>query len=521
MKENVRVLAMVVLFIFASMVRAFADDIIWDDIGRGNLGLKTVLINPNNPQIIYVGSSNAVLKSEDNGKNWRNILSVKGQDKAVNFLLFDPNNKNSLYAGTGNGLFYSITQGRSWCRIFQGKNYLENKCTTLATLPYGIYLGTKGGLFISKDNGRSWHKETGKIGKSYILAIAYDLREPGHIYVACIDGVFRTKDNGKSWERIFINHPVESDSNGEEAAEDQDEEERSSDIRYISIDPNNSNYLYLATLRGVYKSQNKGESWELLSTYGLFNQDIKFLLVSRKSNIYAVAKSGVFEYRDQRWHELSSCLVATEINFLSLDAQENNLYAACNKGLFKAHLAHSHDKGKEDIMSLYYKDEPRINEIQEAAINYAEVASEKIKRWRKQAAKKAILPKVSVGLDRNSNDLWHWETGSTTRNDDDALRKGRDSLDWCVSLSWDLSGLIWNEDQTSIDVRSRLMVQLRDDIVDEVTKLYFERIRVKMELENLSIEDRKMRFEKQLKIQELTASLDGLTGGYFSSRVPN
>ncbi|MBU3958549.1 MAG: hypothetical protein KKE91_01660, partial [Candidatus Omnitrophica bacterium] len=93
------------------------------------------------------------------------------------------------------------------------------------------------------------------------------------------------------------------------------------------------------------------------------------------------------------------------------------------------------------------------------------------------------------------------------------------SIEWDVALSWDLGELVWNNDQTSIDVRSRLMVQLREDVLDEVTKLYFERIRVKMELDNLSIEDRKKRFEKELKLQELTAQLDGLTGGYFSSHI--
>ena len=60
------------------------------------------------------------------------------------------------------------------------------------------------------------------------------------------------------------------------------------------------------------------------------------------------------------------------------------------------------------------------------------------------------------------------------------------------------------------------MVELRNNTLDEVTKLYFERIRVKMEIDNLSIEDRKKRTDKQLRFQELTASLDALTGGYFS-----
>jgi len=63
------------------------------------------------------------------------------------------------------------------------------------------------------------------------------------------------------------------------------------------------------------------------------------------------------------------------------------------------------------------------------------------------------------------------------------------------------------------------MVQLRDDILDEVTKLYFERLRVKMELDNLSIEDRKKRWEKELRLKELTASIDAMTAGFFSQKI--
>ena len=40
-----------------------------------------------------------------------------------------------------------------------------------------------------------------------------------------------------------------------------------------------------------------------------------------------------------------------------------------------------------------------------------------------------------------------------------------------------------------------------------------------MELDNLSIEDIKKRFERELTMRELTAMLDALTGGYFSQQL--
>ena len=211
-------------------------------------------------------------------------------------------------------------------------------------------------------------------------------------------------------------------------------------------------------------------------------------------------------------------LTVEEINSLSLDNQ-GNLYTACDKGLFKANLNYFNNGNQDNIISLYFENEPKINEIQQAAIRYAEVGAEKIKEWRKKAKMKAILPKLTVGLDNSKNTNYEIYTSATTRY----TYEGPDdrSSGWDVTLSWDLGDLIWNADQTSIDVRSRLMVQLRDDILDEVTKLYFERIRVKMEINNLTIEDSKKRCEKELKLQELAASLDALTGGYFSSHLPD
>jgi len=512
-----RIVAGLLVFLLGSKM-GFAGEVEWQDIGRGILDVKSVLVTPDNPNIIYIGASAGIFKTEDAGATWRNILSVDGQNKGVNFLLFDPQDKLALYAATSQGLYQSTEAGKNWSRIFQGKNTTENECVTLGILPSGIYLGTKAGPFVSKDKGRTWSKESGKIGNSSVFAIAYNAVEPDCIYVACLGGVFKTQDAGESWERIFVTHPAENGDNGDEISEDQDEEERFSKIRYIALDPNNANYLYLATGYGVYRSKDKGKTWEAMTDYGLLNRDTKFILVSGKSALYAATPSGVFEYRGERWQEISFNLMCNDIRFLTQD-NSGGLYAACDKGLFKASLRNAENDARSNIVSFYGKGEPKIREIQEAAIKYAEVQPEKIMRWRNQAAKKALLPQLSIGIDRNTTDLWHWEGGSTTKTDDDELQRGRDTIDWDVSLTWDLGELIWNENQTAIDVRSKLMAELRDGILDEVTKTYFERVRVKMELDGLAIEDKKKRTEKELRLQELAASLDALTGGYFSQHI--
>jgi photosystem II stability/assembly factor-like uncharacterized protein len=519
MKRNF-VVILAVGFVLCFCILAYAADLAWEDIGGGNLDIESVLLEADKPQVIYIGTGSSVLKTQDGGKNWKNVLFVKGENKKVNFVSFDPQDKNSLYAATGNGLFYSQDKGQTWKRIFQGKNFFEADCTSLAVLPYEIYLGTRGGLFVSRDKGRTWQKATGNLSLSSILNIVYNPKEINSMYVACRDGIFKTEDGGKTWERVFVVHATEDENGAGETNEDRDEMMRVSNVRYIACDPNNVNQLYLATKRGIFSSQDRGKTWRSVSSFGLLSQDIKFLLLSDKSDIYTATQSGIFMYKDERWQELSLNLSVSKINFLAQDYQ-NNLYAACDRGLFKANM-HSFNREQQDsIMSMYYKDEPSINEMQEAAIRYAEVEPEKIKAWRERAARKALLPQVSVGIDRNTTDLWHWEGGSTTKVDDDILRKGNDSLEWDVRLTWDLGELIWNDDQTNIDVRSRLMVELRDDILDQVTKIYFERLRVKMELNSLAIEDRKKRFEKELRLQELTAMLDALTGGYFSQQIKN
>src|SRR3990167_4993451 len=110
-KNTVNVILVSLLIFLLGAYLCFAGEVEWQNISRENLDLRTVLVNPDNPGIIYAGAGSRILKTEDSGASWRNIFSIKGQNRSVNFLLFDPWDRNSLYAATGNGLFYSTNQG--------------------------------------------------------------------------------------------------------------------------------------------------------------------------------------------------------------------------------------------------------------------------------------------------------------------------------------------------------------------------------------------------------------------------
>jgi hypothetical protein len=496
-----------------SFAVAQGQEIPWQQISREHLDVTALALEPANPATIYIAAENSVFKTEDGGVSWRNILSIRGQNRAINFLCLSSGKENSLYAATGSGLYYSQDCGENWQRIFRGRNSRENDCAAVTVLPNAIYLGTKAGLFISKDNGRSWSKAGARLGENQIFGLAHHFEEPDYLYVACVDGVFKSRDAGKSWERVFValrteeSPEEEQDENGE-----NNHEAQTSQVKYIALDQNNPSVLYLATSRGVYKSQDRASTWELLSTSGLLSLDMRLVLITQRSRVLVATKTGVYAFGGAHWQELSIRLPVEEVNFLAVDNQEN-LYAACDKGLFKAQFENPL-ADKQGILALYCKDEPKINQVQKAAIRYAEVEPEKIKDWRRKAQIKAILPRLTVGIDRSESTNYEIYTSATKHY----VYAGPYDKDngWDVTLTWELGDLIWNDDQTSIDVRSRLMVELRDDILDEVNKLYFERIRLKMEIDRLAIEDRAKRLEKELRLEELTASLDALTGGYYS-----
>ena len=204
----------------------------------------------------------------------------------------------------------------------------------------------------------------------------------------------------------------------------------------------------------------------------------------------------------------------------ALAASSRYLWAATDQGLYRVPIEpYSFSEGAlptpQELLANFTF-EPTIAQVQAAAIRYAEVHPEKIRRWRRQASLKALLPSVDLGFDQDRSRDSSIDEGTFPNYQLISSQDLDSSLD--LSVTWDLGELIWSPHQTSIDVRSKLMAQLRDDLINEVTRTYFERRRLQVALLTAPPSDQHALMDKELRLQELTALIDGLTGGDFLQR---
>jgi ligand-binding sensor domain-containing protein len=447
---------------------------------------------------------------------WRDI-AADVNSREFNCVAVDATRPQIVYVGTANGAFKTTNGGEDWQQIYKG--WGARKKVRQILIGQGIiYLCTDGGLLISKNGGKRWAASHGAAARSMVRSIAILSKEEPKLFIATSQGLFKAADGERGWR------PISTQSLGKEIIEDWAEEEELGrlKIRCVAASRLHPKRLYIGTEDGVYLSDDGCRSMERITDEGLLEKSINFVAESLDGTdrLYSVTKNGVY-YLDAKWHLLDLSRYFGEPRSIAFDRDPtNSMWVATEKGVFKSAESASDDKIEEFETSAiynYFNDEPSVQEVQEEAIEYAEVHPYKIASWRTRANISAVMPRLSFGIDNDSSDGLHWDSGQNP--DRWVVGPENESTGWDITFTWDLSKLIWNGAQTLIDVRSKLMVQLRDDILDEATSYYYERRRLQIELLEAPPKNMRTRIKKELRVQELTANLDALTGGYFSKQL--
>jgi photosystem II stability/assembly factor-like uncharacterized protein len=258
----------------------------------GSIGALAVA--PSSPNTVYVGSGeglrrpdlsvgNGIYKSTDAGRTWQHLGQRDGalrDAQQIGSILIDPKNANRVFVGAlghpygpnaERGVFRSLDGGQTWQKVLYKDDNTgaidlvfdpRNSQVVFADMwasrrpPWtadNSYNGPGSGLYKSTDGGNNWRRitkglpsEADKLGR---IGLAVSLSDPDRMY-AMVDarkngGVYRSDDAGESWQLVNTEERIWG---------------RGDDFACVRVDPRNKDVIYVANTT-TYRSDDAGKNF--------------------------------------------------------------------------------------------------------------------------------------------------------------------------------------------------------------------------------------------------------------------
>jgi len=176
-------------------------------------------------------------------------------------------------------------------------------------------------------------------------------------------------------------------------------------------------------------------------------------------------------------------------------------------------------KTVDDVMAAFSA-EPTVLDVQGMAMQYTHTNRDQVERWLRASKNAAILPELKLRYTYDTDRDVDYAYISGTDEDFEFDQGGQDwGQDYRVELRWRLDELVMNSERIRVISEAQDVVKLRDKVLGEVTRIYFDRRRLQTDLLLSPPSDLKSQVEDQLRLMELTAELDAYTGGQFSGAL--
>ena len=269
-----------------------------------------------------------LLRSDPSRETWR-LEGPLFKGWEVFELTADARVEGRWLAATGHFIYGSCIQisenaGKDWKQIEKSPGYSEGSgfklnniwCihASVASEPGVYYAGVdEAGIFRSEDGGLSWEELNALSGHETrsewmegagglcCHSIQIDPENPNRLWTGISAvGVFRSDDRGKTWHLRNKGLNI--------IAPTQEGTEVGSCVHALALDPSNSDRLYQQNHRGVYRSLDGGDSWQVIEN-GLKPQQFGFPItvdLHRADTIFVIPQESD-EFRHAENGQLSVC----------------------------------------------------------------------------------------------------------------------------------------------------------------------------------------------------------------------
>ena len=326
---------------------------------ENGITVRGIAVQPGNSNVVYIAAELAsfqwagverpgrefdlvkgvIYKSTDAGQSWRAIW--RG-DNLARYVVIDPSNPQTIYVSTGIfdreaansriefseaggvGILKSTDGGASWTAVNNGLRNLyvgtlfmqPGNPRTLLAGAGNITYRDGGGIYLTTDGADTWQY----MGGSLITSVEYSTQNTSLAYATGSGQFFRSGDGGQTWQ-AYLNRGGESwGPAGINTGFPID----------VQADPRNPLRLFVNNYGGGnFLTPDGGASWDVAST-GYTGAGVTDVAVSRQSPavVYANSKGGPFRSRDggQTWVGINPIAVrpVNEGGRIAVDPDDQN-----------------------------------------------------------------------------------------------------------------------------------------------------------------------------------------------------
>ncbi len=253
------------------------------------------------PSVIYAASATGGLwKTVDNGMTWAPVFEKEAVHSIGDIAIFQPNpniawvgtgeRANRQSVGWGDGIYKSTDAGKTWANVGLRNSMHIGRIVTHPTNPDIVYAAAQGsvwgpskdrGLYKTTDGGTTWQPILQVNEDTGVTDVAMDPSDPNVLYAASYQrrrsafgfsgggpgsALWKSTDAGAHWTRLVGNGLPD----GEYGRIGIAIYRKNPNIVYASVEQGlryNASTAYEQRKAGLYRSENKGQSWTHMSDW--------------------------------------------------------------------------------------------------------------------------------------------------------------------------------------------------------------------------------------------------------------
>ncbi|MEN8160044.1 MAG: hypothetical protein ABFS41_08240 [Myxococcota bacterium] len=174
-----------------------------------------------------------------------------------------------------------------------------------------------------------------------------------------------------------------------------------------------------------------------------------------------------------------------------------------------------------------FSGEPPVEAVHRVALRYLDLGAMRFASLQERVRRRGYLPELELFGDYggfrardHDRDETVFSSGGRHLLLDRLSESGRDFVVG-AELHWDFSGPVYDPEEIDVSKEVRELIELRDEVLDEINQLYFERRRALLERARLADSESFEGERLLMRAQELAAGLDAWTGGWWSGQLSN